>query len=83
MRAEDPDDPRLGALYRFARTLVANRGHVDERDRRALLDAGYSRGALFEVVAQVWHTTLANFAHGISKAPLDEAFEPQAWAKQA
>lgn len=75
-----PDDASLGALYRFARGLVARKGHVTERHIEELLDAGYSRAGMFEVVAQAGHTTLANLAHGISKAPLDGAFEPQAWA---
>jgi AhpD family alkylhydroperoxidase len=79
----EPEDPKLGALYRFARSLVASKGHVSEHERQALLDAGYSRGALFDVIAQVGHTTLANLAHGISEAPLDDAFKPQAWAKAA
>jgi AhpD family alkylhydroperoxidase len=82
-RGGEPDDPKLGALYRFARRLVAKKGHVSEQESQALLDAGYSRGALFDVVAQVGHTTLANLAHSISKAPLDDAFKPQAWAKAA
>jgi uncharacterized peroxidase-related enzyme len=80
---EEPDDPRLGALYRFARSLVASKGHVGDDDTRAFLDAGYSPGALFEVVAQVGHTTLANLAHGITKAPLDDEFKPQAWVRAA
>jgi uncharacterized peroxidase-related enzyme len=78
-----PRDPRLAALYRFARALVANKGHVTEQETQALLDAGYSRGAVFDVVAQVGHTTLANLAHSISGAPVDQAFEPQAWARMA
>ena len=80
---DEPDDAKLAALYRFARNLVTKRGHVSDEETQALLDAGYSRGAVFEVVAQVGHTTLANFAHSISHAPLDSAFEPQAWAKAA
>jgi hypothetical protein len=32
-------------------------------------------------IARRRETTLANFAHGISKAPLDCAFEPQAWVQ--
>ena len=40
-------------------------------------------GRYIEVVAQVGHTMLANFAHSISGAPLDEAFQPQARAKAA
>lgn len=48
--------------------------------RRGGLNAGYSRGAVLEVVAQVVHTTMANLAHGISQAPVDQAFAAQAWA---
>jgi uncharacterized peroxidase-related enzyme len=77
----EPPDPKVAALYRFARSLVAKKGHVSDEESQALLDAGFSRGALFEVVAQVGHTTLANLAHSISKAPLDDAFESQAWVK--
>jgi uncharacterized peroxidase-related enzyme len=80
---DEPNDPKLGALYRFARSLVASRGHVSDDETQALLAAGYSRGALFEVIAQAGHTTLANLAHGISKAPLDDAFKPQIWLQPA
>ena len=74
-----PADPKLGALYEFARSLVQKRGHVAEGETQALLDAGYSSSALFDVVAQVGHTTLASLAHNISKAPVDSAFAPQEW----
>ena len=80
---EAPDDPRLGALYRFARELVAKKGHVGEEETQALLDAGYSRAAVLDVVAQVVHTTLANLAHSLSKIPVDGAFAPQAWTRAA
>jgi uncharacterized peroxidase-related enzyme len=78
-----PKDPGLGALYRFARVLVARKGHVSGEDIQALLDAGYSRSAVFELVAQVAHTTMANLAHSISHAPVDHAFAPQAWPAAA
>jgi uncharacterized peroxidase-related enzyme len=78
-----PDDAKLGALYRFARELVARKGHISEAETQALLDAGYTPGALFEVVAQVGCTTLANLADNISGTPLDSAFAPQAWAGAA
>lgn len=78
-----PDDARLGALYRFARALVARRGHISQTETQALLDAGYSHASVLEVVAQVGFTTLANLAHNIAGAPLDAAFEPQAWARAA
>jgi uncharacterized peroxidase-related enzyme len=79
-RAGDaPDDAKLGALYRFARRLVAHRGHIGDAEGQELLDAGYSSCALLEVVAQVGCTTLANLAHNISDAPLDDAFAAQEW----
>jgi uncharacterized peroxidase-related enzyme len=80
---EPPADPKLGALYQFARSLVRKKGHVTEGETNALLDAGYSRSALFELVAQVGHTTLANLAHSISKAPVDSAFAAQEWTAAA
>jgi uncharacterized peroxidase-related enzyme len=81
-RAGDaPEDHKLGALYRFAGSLAAKKGRVTEEETEALLEAGYSRSALLEAVAQVGHTTIANLAHGISNAPVDRAFEAQSWAK--
>lgn len=78
-----PADPKLGALFQFTRSLVRKKGHVSDEETQALLDAGYSRSALFEAVAQVGHTTLANFAHSISKAPVDAAFAAQQWTAAA
>jgi uncharacterized peroxidase-related enzyme len=83
-RAGDaPSDQRLGALYRFARILVARKGHVSGEDTQAMLNAGYSPSAMFELVAQVAQTTMANLAHGISQAPVDQAFASQAWPAEA
>jgi alkylhydroperoxidase family enzyme len=78
-----PDDARLGVLYCFARELVARRGHINQTEVRALMNAGYSHAAVLEVVAQVGCTTLANLTYNISDVPLDPAFEPQAWARAA
>lgn len=78
---DEPDDVKLGALYRFARELVARRGHISETDTQALMSAGYSTASMWEVVAQVAVTTLANLTHNISDVPLDRPFEPQAWAR--
>jgi uncharacterized peroxidase-related enzyme len=79
---DEPEDPKLAALHRFARSLVTKRGHVTAEETQALLEAGYSRGAVFEVVAQVGHTTLANLAHSITEAPLDDQFRQQAWERR-
>jgi hypothetical protein len=38
---------------------------------------------VFDLVAQVALTTMANHAHSISHAPVDQAFAPQAWPAAA
>jgi AhpD family alkylhydroperoxidase len=76
---ENDCDYCMAAHSTFA--LMANKGHVTAEQSRALLDAGYTRAALFEIVAQAGHTTQANFAHSISNAPLDSAFQSQVWDK--
>jgi AhpD family alkylhydroperoxidase len=81
-RGAAPDDPRLGALLAFARTVVAERGHISGDDLQALLDAGFTTRTAFEVVAQITSTTLANLAANIADPPLDDALASQAWAKE-
>jgi uncharacterized peroxidase-related enzyme len=76
---EAPDDPRLGAVYRFARAMVAAKGRVSDEETRALLEAGYSRRAVLDVVAQIGHTTLASLAYAVSDAAVDDGFAVQAW----
>jgi uncharacterized peroxidase-related enzyme len=78
-----PEDAKLAALYTFARRMIDQRGHVTPGDIQEVLDRGYTRSAVLEAIAQVGHTTMANFAHNLSDAPLDHAFEPQAWARAA
>ena len=73
---DGPPDPKLAALYRFTRALVASNGHIEIDE---LLEAGYPREAVLTVIAQVGFTTLANLAYGVSGVPVDGPFAPQAW----
>lgn len=79
----EPDDPKLAAIYRLARSIVDTRGHVAREDTQAMLDSGYTLAAVLDVVAQVGHTILANFTHNVTGVQLDVAFQPQAWAGTA
>lgn len=72
-------EPRLAALAAFARRLVRSRGFVPEPQVEELLDAGFSRAELLEVVAVVGMTSLANWTHNLAGTPVDEAFQPRAW----
>lgn len=76
-------DARLRALQEFTRTLLRERGHVGEEGVAALIEAGYSREELLEVITQVAYTTFANLVVNIADTPVDEAFEPQAWTVAA
>jgi AhpD family alkylhydroperoxidase len=77
---DGPPDPRLGALYRFTRALVASNGHVEIDE---LVTAGYPPEAVLTVIAQVGFTTLANLAYGVSGVPVDGPFARQAWRPAA
>jgi uncharacterized peroxidase-related enzyme len=77
-----PDD-RLHALQEFTRTLVRDRGHVGEESIAALLEAGYSKEQILELITQVAYTTFANLVANVADTPVDEAFEPQAWTVAA
>jgi uncharacterized peroxidase-related enzyme len=76
----DPEDARLGALARFTRHVVEQRGWVDEREVDALLAAGYGEQQVLEVVTGVALKTLSNYANHIADTPLDAAFAPMRWS---
>jgi uncharacterized peroxidase-related enzyme len=80
---EDIPDARLQALQEFTRTLLRERGHVAEESIAALLEAGYSKEQLLEVITQVAYTTLANLVANVADVPVDKAFAGQAWTVAA
>lgn len=79
----DPEDPRLGALARFARHVVDERGWVDVGELDAFLAAGFTEGQVLEVVTGVALKTLSNYANHIAGTPLDAAFASQRWTAGA
>lgn len=77
---EDPiDQPRLGALARFARRVVERRGFLSDGDLGDLLAAGFSPAQLLEALAVIGMTLLANYTHNIAGTPVDEAFGRHRW----
>lgn len=75
-------DARLEALRVFTLKMVVGRGHVDDADIEAFLDAGYSRQNILEVVFAISMKTLSNYANHLIDTPLDAAFQPKAWASR-
>lgn len=75
-------DAKLEALVRFARAAVRARGFVPASDVADFFAAGYTKAELLEVVGHVGLKTLHNYVHALTNAPLDAAFQPQAWDRK-
>lgn len=76
-------DAKLEALRAFTRTLVQARGFAQDGDVQALLDAGYTRSTVLEVILGVGLKTMSNFTNHVAKTPLDDAFQPVKWERPA
>lgn len=79
----DPGDARLGALARFARHVVEERGWVAPEEMEAFLAAGFGEQQVLEVITGVALKTISNYTNHIAATPLDAAFESQRWSATA
>jgi AhpD family alkylhydroperoxidase len=75
-----PADERLRALHEFTLAVLRERGHVPAPRVEALRAAGYTGEQLFEVIAQIGYTCIANWVANVADPPLDQAFGSQAWS---
>lgn len=66
-----PEDARLAALYHFTVAVVRERGHVSKEVCTKLLDVGYTRQQLLDVLAAVMAKTLSNYVNHIAGTPLE------------
>lgn len=78
----DPADPRLAALSRFVRSLVRDRGQVSDDVLQGLLDAGFERSQVIEILVGVAQKTLSNYGNALFGTEVDEPFEQFAWEPQ-
>jgi AhpD family alkylhydroperoxidase len=74
-----PQDPKLAALSQLTRALIEHRGHLDDRAVTAFTDAGFTADQVFEVLAGLAVSTMANYAGNIATPPVEPAFEAQTW----
>lgn len=72
-------DPRLEALRTFAAIVNETRGHPSERQVQDLLDAGYTKQTVLEVVVGTSLKVLSNYTTPIVEPELDAHFKPLAW----
>lgn len=76
------DDPKLEALRVFTTVMIERRGHIDDAQLEALLDAGYTRAHALEVVFLITVKTLTNYGNHLTGTDLDAPFAELAWSPQ-
>lgn len=72
----DTGEPRLDALARFTRDVIAARGAVGEQSYQSFLDAGFDARQALDVVLGVSLATLCNFANNLAQPPINPQLEP-------
>jgi uncharacterized peroxidase-related enzyme len=80
---QEIQNARLQALRVFVRTVVENRGWLDERDLQAFYSAGYRPENVMDVLVGVAQKTMSNFTNHIAQTPLDDAFKAHVWEPPA
>ena len=75
------DDPKLEALRSFAAAMTRSRGWVPEAGQQALLDAGYTRRTIQEVIVAIGFKVISNYQNHLAATPVDPPFQAQAWTK--
>lgn len=74
-----PRDPRDAALSALARSLIEQRGHLDDDVVSAFLQAGFGRDHLLEVIAIVAASTITNYTGNVTRPPLEPGFQAYRW----
>lgn len=74
-----PEDTKLGALSTLARTLIEQRGRIDDQDRERFLAAGFGKDQLLEVIAAVAASTITNYTGNVTNPALEAQFQAYAW----
>ena len=64
-------DEKAAIAVNFAVQLVQQRGAVQDSDIQAVLDAGYSRAELLEIIAHVALNTLSNYVNTALATEID------------
>jgi alkylhydroperoxidase family enzyme len=74
-----PADRQHAALSTLTKTSIEKRGHLDERDVSAFLEAGFRRDQMLEVLAVAAASTMTNYVGNIAQPPLEAQFHAHVW----
>lgn len=73
-------DEKLEALRQFSIAVNETRGWPSDAQLQALIEAGYTRQTVLEVVLATAFKVLSNYTNHIAETELDTAFAPNAWS---
>jgi alkylhydroperoxidase family enzyme len=76
---ELPRDGALAALSGLTRALIEKRGRIDGHDIAAFTSAGFTPDQVFEVIAGLACSVMANYAGNIAQPALEDQFAAWAW----
>ena len=71
LRATTIEDPRLRAITRLAAGIAQERGKVADELIQDFFAQGFNEKALIDLLGAVTAITFTNFAHGLTKVPVD------------
>src|SRR5258707_4628 len=75
-----PAHRQHAALSALTKTSIEKRGHLNEQDVNALLEAGFRRDQVFEVLAGAAASTITNYVGNIAQPPLEAQFQAHVWS---
>ena len=64
-------DTKLDALVKLAKSIIENRGSVNDTTLNAFFNAGYNKGNLVDVILAVGEKSITNFLHKVTDIPID------------
>lgn len=73
-------DAKLEALRTFAAVINETRGWPQEADVQALLDVGYTKQTVIEVILGTALKVMSNYTNHVASTDVDAAFAPNAWS---
>src|SRR5262249_30616985 len=66
-----PRNPKNAALSLLARTLIEERGQLDDQDVSRFLRTGFDKADLLEVIAVVAASTITNYTGNVTNPPVE------------
>lgn len=64
-------DGKLNALAQFVHSVAEQRGKVNESEKAMLLDAGYTRENMVDIVMVIGDKIITNYLHNVTEIPVD------------